>query len=68
MLQDVARHKAQGWLLDNNHSHHKMVLHDSVPGRIQTITTIEPHTCLYFDEIGQIFLSYPMESCKLSTF
>jgi len=31
-----------------------------------SVTPIEPHTGLYFDEIGHLFLSYPMESCKLS--
>jgi len=33
-----------------------------------SITLIEPHTGLYFDEIEQIVLSYPMESCKFSKF
>jgi len=33
-----------------------------------SITPIELHTGLYFDETGQIFLSYQMESCKFSKF
>ena len=34
MLQDVAGHEVQGWLLDNNRSLHRMALHYSVRGRI----------------------------------
>ena len=61
MLQDVAGHEAQGCLLDNNRSHHRMALHDSVRRKIKpTITPIESHTGLYFDEIGEIFF-YPIQ-------
>ena len=28
-------------------------------------TPIESHTGLYFDKIGHLFLSYPLERCKL---
>jgi len=59
-LQDVAGHEAQGWLLDNNRSHHRMALYVSVRGRTETVTPIESHTGLYFDEIGQIFF-YPTQ-------
>jgi len=30
-----------------------------------TITPIESQTGLYFDEMGHLFLSNPVESCKL---
>jgi hypothetical protein len=56
MLQDVVGHEAQGRFLINNLDHHTMVLHIYSSEDLKpTITPIESHMRLYFDEIGQIF-------------
>jgi len=61
----VAGHEAQGWLLDNNRSCHRMALYVSVREDLKpTVTPIESHTGLYFDEIG-LLLPNSMEGCKL---
>jgi hypothetical protein len=36
LFQKVAGHEAQGWSLDNNHSHHRLSLHVSVCRRGET--------------------------------
>ena len=57
----MAGHEAQGWLLDNNRSCHRMALYVSVREDLKpTVTPIESHTGLYFDEIRQIFF-YPTQ-------